>query len=524
MGTKAEPAAKPPAQGAKPADADVQPGSAAEVTQRCNEAMAEVKDSLSAGNGDDATSKYSRCLKVLGLDAILEDVEFGVSVLASLTMEPLSLDDSLPAKTHSVKMVSPQKVVPGGSHGSSHGSALPLTSPFLSPELGPSKSVLEWAEAEASLVSRVTFLASMRDLPDFQVHLQSERALTALFSLVRLGSPRLQRLALLLLESALPSAKPGVANTAVLRATMSLPTVFGVPGAAGSAVVAALLQIVADACVTGSGSVTSKPALSVVCPLGYGSGHVLLSLRAWTLCVIRALMASPEWTGIVWGVLDAGLASVLPFVHDASSPQALPCYGVAQAAFCVLGGFTESLRVGARVVTSQVMRDNGTTGHAALTAQWAGTIVRFSRGSALAQVVYDPTAPLADVEPSELVPLDPLALPAQCSALTPTAINALLAVLSVVLPELPGPIEELAPAGDADEAGADSKTAGKSFVPLKSDAPPVTESPAVTDGSLVSIDDLSQSVDAYQLWLSALQKVRSWFLLEAVTLADIRLF
>lgn len=474
---------------------EAQAGSAAQVSQLAAEAMQTVNESFPAGNADDSTVKYSRCLKMLGLDSIMEDLEFGVSVLTSLSMESLSLDggsstvDAAIPKTPSVKVLSPQKSTPPTGTPPLQASRSPAWG--ASPDLAPATVMLEWAEVEATAVSRLTFLASLRDVPALTQQLKTSRMISLCFRLLRIASPRLQRLSLLLLEAVLPSTAPNTADAAVLSAGLATPPSLREV----NATVTALLQIVADASLPGS-------TQGVACPVGYGSGHVLLSLRAWTLSVLRALFIAPDWTAAVWKALELALNLVLPGVQSPASASQAP-FALAIAACAVLGGVSEVLRVGARVVTTQVLAEAGLSGNSVLASQWAGTVVRYSRSAALASVVYDPTAPLSDVEASDLVPIDALPLPVACAILPGPVMLALSAILSVTMPDLPAPQEDAVtpdPEGDVGDAKKGPKAASVKDSAAAASVP--------KNDDTVPMQDLAADVDNFRLWITALQKVR----------------
>ena len=115
------------------------------------------------------------------------------------------------------------------------------------------------------------------------------------------------------------------------------------------------------------------------------------------------------------------------------------------------------------------------------------------------QVAYDPTAPLTDVETSEVVPLDPLPLPAGVSTMPAAFLAAVVGILSLPPPVLPAPQEEVITAPSDD---GDSKTSKAT-----ASAPAAAPAALPADGSIVLIDTLATSVDNYRLWVSTLQKV-----------------
>jgi hypothetical protein len=237
------------------------------------------------------------------------------------------------------------------------------------------------------------FLASLRD--HLSAHLQHPDLLQLLASCVRLGSPRLQRLALLLLEYALPAAPLSLADTALAAAGLAEPTSDTSDASPGATCVRALLAVIADTLlprpsagsgggagggggsVAGLSSAATASSMCVAHPVGYGAGFAAAALRAQVASVLRALLGTPVWFPTVFRVLvDAvthAAATALPSKGGArgGGAAAAAALATAQAAVIVLGCLNGGLRVGARVVT----RDTVSTSAQASLAKYVRTWV-----------------------------------------------------------------------------------------------------------------------------------------------------
>jgi hypothetical protein len=127
----------------------------------------------------------------------------------------------------------------------------------------------------------LAFLASLRD--HLSTHLQHGDLLQLLASCLRQGSPRLQRVALLLLEYALPTAPLAMADAAFGTAGFPAPVSSSAAGAAGTLTASALLSVVADTLLpqpVAPGLSSATAAMGVAHPSGYGAGFAAATLRA----------------------------------------------------------------------------------------------------------------------------------------------------------------------------------------------------------------------------------------------------
>jgi hypothetical protein len=262
--------------------------------------------------------------------------------------------------------------------------------------LSPSKLVqsLEPLELEAACYEQLLFLASVRDDRLVCRHCSSRVVLSALFSLMLCGSPRLQRLVLLLLLAVLPSVPPtapalhaaqveawategwrGGVWAVAAEATMT-PDGAGRSDTDGCAILEVLFHIigtVAGSC--GIGDHTTAPrtqqqgvdsSLPLEQPSGPGSGALSLAMAQQCSAVVTKLSDAPLWRETVAVRLtvalhaaDVAAMSLQPKSpgacqqHDSAHQQQLEvsmrAFRLGSAVLYSVGGFACVHSVGTRV-------------------------------------------------------------------------------------------------------------------------------------------------------------------------------
>jgi hypothetical protein len=317
----------------------------------------------------------------------------------------------------------------------------------------------------------------------------------------------------MLLEVTLPHVSKAAADAAFVSSGLCDGTALSSTATAGASTVASLLRLLGSSCVPAADAAVADGAVVsegvVASPQGYGAGHVALTLRGFLVGVVRAMLLSSEWNAAVLDAVTNALSAVGRYIPlcesggEASSADVSAAAGAAFQLACggavVLGGGRDTLRVGALVVTEQVLRETRSAANPVAALQRAGTVVRYSRGSALAAVLYDASAPPVMVDVDTLVPLDSMPLPYGTVTLTPALLAALKAVLEATV-SVPLPAEDAvqATAAAADGGKGGGATAGKTV-----EAPPrPAQSPAFEQPS---VDTVADAVTAPVHWLSTLQ-------------------
>ena len=404
---------------------------------------------------------------------VLREMQYGVDAMCAFAnAAPGGAGVSGTAPATPVRVTGRSTVSPSAVTLRSPTATSPLLSPVdasVSPSVVlPSDGTLEWAEVEAHVMDNLTFLAALRDMGYAVSKLRSQRVLQLLALSLRHGSPRVQRLALILLDASLPASSLTGADVAFSRAGfVGLGRVRASHD--GESTVGHLLAIAADtltpALATRSLSSSSSGDPAVAHPVGYGCGHVAHALRCLVVNVLRSLLAAAPWYTVVHTALVQAVATALQRGGGAggSSPLDSGALKHATVALQVLCGCGEVLRVGARVVSEQTVREAGIAASAALfNTQWAGTVVRYSRGAVTARVVFADAGVPTEVEASALLPLDPPPLPSTVTLLTPSLATALLAILSEPC-VVDVPAEDEADGDDADDDADAAAAKGKAL-------------------------------------------------------------
>lgn len=204
----------------------------------------------------------------------------------------------------------------------------------------------------------------------------------------------------------------------------------------------------------------------------YGTGHAAACNAAECVATVRAMLDMAQWRPLAVAAVETALENVVPFLNAADAtaaadPTAVAAIGEAAAALSVLGGHTETLRVGVRVCPRDALAA-GSNPDAI-----SGTAVRLESSTGRVHVVFDPMLPPVDLPATELVAMDQPPLRQAIKSLGGGAMTALLAVLKHTA-HVPMPDE------DGGASGGGGKKA-KRKKESSSKAPAGGEDQAVTD-------------------------------------------
>ena len=338
---------------------------------------------------------------------------------------------------------------------------------------------LEVGEVERCVYDRLRFVVSLRDLLPTHDAMANDRVVNCLLTLLECGSPRILRVASLLLRTVLQSVSPAVLGESQGSA------------AAGS-LVGRLFRFIARKTVVGLEGVppaADRDAALRDCitqPYGVYAGHIAAAGAAECVVTLRVLLDTPQWRPAVISAIESALHKAVAHLDPSSPPTdaAKAAIGAANAALGALGGHTELFRVGVRVCSRDALESGANL------ESVAGTVVEFSPRHM--QVVFDPVLPPVVASMNDMVALDMAPLRQPVAGLGAPAMAALLAMLKL-------PVHVREPEQDPDAqltSGGATKAGQKKKKKKKKASPPSTKEAATGDDSPVTDTTL---------WLSQLK-------------------
>ncbi|RHX98063.1 hypothetical protein DYB36_003465 [Aphanomyces astaci] len=259
---------------------------------------------------------------------------------------------------------------------------------------------LEPLEVEAYVFHLLVFLISQSDTYPAQEHLSKPAVLRELLLLLRMGSPRAQRLVQLLLRQV-----ASVVTPAQIGALLGSDTVF----------LDLLLDRVSDSICGSDAEPMSQSSMreSLANPLGFNTGQIFLTLAAESVALLRLLLREPAWTSRVSDVLSAAIRKAAPVVtQEAGNPSNLRTRVVvlrAMGALCVLGAHLDCLRIGGKVEVQGVSADEAPSVATLISRTHDTARVVFDDGSKVQQVRVADMSPIEEI-PSRVVSANVAAL------------------------------------------------------------------------------------------------------------------
>ncbi|KAF0690354.1 hypothetical protein As57867_018179, partial [Aphanomyces stellatus] len=242
---------------------------------------------------------------------------------------------------------------------------------------------LEPLEVEAYVFHILVFLISQSDTYPAQEHLSKPAVLRELLLLLRMGSPRAQRLVQLLLRRV-----ASVVGPAQIGALLGSDAVF----------LDLLLDRVSDAIGSDAEPMSqSSMRESLANPLGFNTGQIFLALAAESVALLRLLLGEPAWATRVTDVLSAAIRKAEPVVKLAGNPNLRTRVLVLRAmgALCVLGAHLDCLRIGGKV---EVQSTNEAPSVATLICRQLETArVVFDDGSKVQEVPLHAISPIEEI-------------------------------------------------------------------------------------------------------------------------------
>lgn len=317
---------------------------------------------------------------------------------------------------------------------------------------------LEPLEVEMFMFKLLLFMFSESREPRALEHLARPRVLRELLQLLRLASPRCQRVVKLLLRSL---CGRGVVKPTDICAILGSESVF---------VDLLLDQVAESVCSTAAPlaahstnvlpSVSNDSAAiseSLSNPMGYRSGQIYLVLASESVALLRLLLTNNNWKDRVAELLCSAIRNIAPMVlrqysegvapsntkKESSDLRVRAAIVRAVGALCVLGSHSDCIRVGGKVsVTSKesVAEESGGTTHALDHGEGSvlATLIELNARSSTVRVVlnpssdeYDPSHNVQEVSLSALSPIEEVRLPSNVIPLTMDMIPVILQLSSL---------------------------------------------------------------------------------------------
>ncbi|OQR82728.1 HECT E3 ubiquitin ligase [Achlya hypogyna] len=250
---------------------------------------------------------------------------------------------------------------------------------------------LESLEVESFAFDLLQFLFSQSHTYPAQEHLTKPAMLRELVMLLRLGSPRVQRMVQLILRRIAPSV---------------LPRHIGAILGSESVFLDSLLDRVSDSICSGVASLSSTIAQSMSeslsNPLGFQTGQIYLTLASESVAVLRLLLNTPTWQTTVADVLGLAIRKAAPIVGALPSLEtnlrARATVLRALGALSVLGAHSDCFRIGGKVHVT----------HGDTAPPLVATLIH--RVQTVARVVFDDGDHVQDVAWTALTPIEEIEL------------------------------------------------------------------------------------------------------------------
>ncbi|EQC30664.1 hypothetical protein, variant [Saprolegnia diclina VS20] len=251
--------------------------------------------------------------------------------------------------------------------------------------------VLEPLEIESLVFSLLRFLFSQSHTYPAIEHVTKPSMLREFVMLLRLGSPRVQRMVQLILRQVAPSVAPSQIGALLGTESVFLDT---------------LLDRVSDSICSGVSSLNSTISQSMTeslsNPLGFQTGQIYLTLASEAVALLRLLLNTPNWRTKVADVLGLAIRKAAPIVSALpsleSNLRARTTVLRALGALCVLGAHSDCFRIGGKV--------HVVTGDTA--PPLVATLIH--RVQATARVVFDEDDNVQDVAWHAVTPIEEMQL------------------------------------------------------------------------------------------------------------------
>ncbi|KAF4038677.1 HECT domain-containing protein [Phytophthora infestans] len=328
-------------------------------------------------------------------------------------------------------------------------------------DLTGDSDVLEPLEVETHLFGVLLFLLSQSQQSPAITHLVRAHMLRGLLEMLRLASPRSQRVVKLLLRriccsgSVKPSDVGAILGSGSVLIDLLLDQVAESVCSTAAPMATHAVSVPASSALVGTDSfMASTESLSN--PIGFHSGQISLVVASESVALLRRLLMEKQWQHGVAENLCNAIRNITPILArkksgppvdarasaDPSDIRLRAAISRAVGALCVLGSHSDCIRIGGKVaVAAQGANGNGADLSADGSAQLvSATLIEMSSHASTVRVAFHPTTSgvdfdpghnVQDVELSSLSPTEEICLPPTAAPLTLDMMPVILQLASL---------------------------------------------------------------------------------------------
>ncbi|ETM42109.1 hypothetical protein L914_12188 [Phytophthora nicotianae] len=324
-------------------------------------------------------------------------------------------------------------------------------------DLTGDSDVLEPLEVETHLFGVLLFMLSQSQQHPAITHLVRPHMLRGLLEMLRLASPRSQRVVKLLLRriccsgSVKPYDVSAILGSESVLIDLLLDQVAESVCSTAAPMATHAVNVPASSALVGTDiSMASTESLSN--PIGFHSGQISLVVASESVALLRRLLMEKQWQQGVAENLCNAIRNITPILARKKSGPPSPDARTsadpsdirfraaiirAVGALCVLGSHSDCIRIGGKVaVAAQGTDGNGTGVSADGSAQLvSATLIEMSSHASTVRVAFHPTSSEVDFDPGhnvQDVKMSSLS-PTEEICLSPTAAPLTLDMMPVIL-------------------------------------------------------------------------------------------
>ncbi|KAG3106883.1 hypothetical protein PC121_g23 [Phytophthora cactorum] len=324
-------------------------------------------------------------------------------------------------------------------------------------DLTGDSDVLEPLEVETHLFGVLLFMLSQSQQSPAITHLVRPHMLRGLLEMLRLASPRSQRVVKLLLRriccsgSVKPSDVGAILGSESVLIDLLLDQVAESVCSTAAPMATHAVNVPASSALVGTdSSMASTESLSN--PIGFHSGQISLVVASESVALLRRLLMEKQWQQGVAENLCNAIRNITPILaRKKSGPPSPDTRASAEpsdirfraaiiravGALCVLGSHSDCIRIGGKVaVAAQGANGNGTGISGDGSGQLvSATLIEMSSHASTVRVAFHPTSSEIDFDPGhnvQDVKLSSLS-PTEEICLSPTAAPLTLDMMPVIL-------------------------------------------------------------------------------------------
>lgn len=329
---------------------------------------------------------------------------------------------------------------------------------------------LETLELELHMFGIISFMLSQSTRPSVLSHIARRRMLHGLLELLRVSSPRCQRVVKLLLRRICCSETIKPVDVSALLGSESVLVDLLLDQVAESVCSSAAPLPTHGVSVPATSSlvVEAESSLSItesLCnPMGFRSGQIHLAAASESVALLRLLLMNPHWQARVAELLCGAIKKIAPILLRRKSDSVASSKGTttqsdlrvraaiirAVGALCVLGSHSDCLRIGGKVrvaagsdseARSDVATgDYGYNFSATDTRMSMATLIEMNGAAASVRVVFDalsseevfdPTHNVQEVHLTAISPTEEILLPSNIIPLTVDMMPVILQLSSL---------------------------------------------------------------------------------------------